>query len=158
MAAPMIARPSIAPDQSLNGFLLHRIFKNKTVYVRPSATLLDLNDEPVDKMYKIDDSDDEEPDFPPFGQKDFSVKATEAARSNEAVDYKTFVRDAVRLEENECASFGKIVALSLLNGYPEPHNFCSTRAKNILSSEENDYSIHDIPDYDVKERVQILLE
>ena len=52
-----LVKPSIAPGQSLNGFLLHRIFKNKTVYVRPSATLLDLNDEPADKIYKIEDSD-----------------------------------------------------------------------------------------------------
>ena len=250
-----IIKPSIAPGQTLNGFIMHRIFKNKTVYVRPNATLLDLNDEPepADKIFKEDDSDDEEADLPPFDLKVYSVKANEATTSNEAVvheeslkqadgkmyesladeldaisaamhindecteinvrrrrlwddtmkkisifndlkkpnvkfvgedaadyggptrefysillstapvlcgpqDNKTFVRDAVRLEENEYASFGKIVALSLLHGCPGPHNFCCTLAKNILRSEENEYSIDDIPDYDVKERVQQLLE
>ena len=73
-------------------------------------------------------------------------------------DNKTFLRDAVRLEKNKYAAFGKIVALSLLHGCPGPHNFSCTLANNILNSEENEYSIDNIPDYDVKERVQQLLE
>ena len=53
------------------------------MYVRPSATLLDLDDEPASKIYEIDNSDDEDPDFPPFNQRHFTGKATEAAISSE---------------------------------------------------------------------------
>ena len=201
-------------------------------------------------FFKIDDSDDENPNFPPFNQRHFTAKSTEAAISSEpentvkqaekknhasladelhaisasallkdestelvvrrrsisddtlrkisifddskntsvkfagedAADYggptrefystllstapvlcgpqdnKTFLRDAVRLEKNKYAAFGKIVALSLLHGCPGPHNFSCTLANNILNSEENEYSIDDTPDYDDKERVQQLLE
>lgn len=35
-----IVRPILAPGQALDGFLVHRIFKNKTIYLRPDATLL----------------------------------------------------------------------------------------------------------------------
>ena len=51
--------PTLAPGQSLSGFVLQKIFKDKPVYIRPSRQILDLsfsNEDTMEPSAKIEKS------------------------------------------------------------------------------------------------------
>ena len=48
--------PTLAPGQSLSGFVLQKIFKDKPLYIRPSRQILETKiEEPMTKKEKLED-------------------------------------------------------------------------------------------------------
>ena len=70
----------------------------------------------------------------------------------------TFRRDAHRLEKKEFEYFGKLVALSLINGCDGPHNWCQNLIQYVLDPDDVaiHYDIEAIPDGEVKAKMMEL--
>ena len=107
-----IVRPILAPGQILDGFLVHRIFKNKTIYVRPDATLLDMDEGPpnkksfVDISYSDEEADDDFPILQPrsgtssvLTVESVTTATQDYASCSAKKDEKTYVTLSEELEE-----------------------------------------------------------
>lgn len=50
--------PCLAPNQTLNGFMVHKVFKDKPIYVRPSVQILEPLSNRINKPEHLNDQED----------------------------------------------------------------------------------------------------
>ncbi|XP_046847695.1 uncharacterized protein LOC124441291 [Xenia sp. Carnegie-2017] len=50
--------PCLAPNQTLNGFMVHKVFKDKPIYVRPSVQILEPLSNRINKPEHLNDRED----------------------------------------------------------------------------------------------------
>eukprot|EP00794_Sanderia_malayensis_P013372 gene13372-14746_t len=139
-----IVKPTLAAGQAFDGFLVHRIFKNKTLYLRPDTVLLDLGEAPPHKKYFVDACDvDEESndDFPVFSPDTYSVPSskpflTEFANSSSQNDKKIFASLSDELEELAKPLFSSIDENDSLTAIVRRRRIWDDSVSKILLFEE----------------------
>eukprot|EP00794_Sanderia_malayensis_P010666 gene10666-11795_t len=70
----------------------------------------------------------------------------------------TIRHDAHKLESGEFEIYGKLIALSFLQGGPGPHNWCRPLANYVFGLDCSEISITDISDFEVQEKLHLVIK
>ncbi|XP_028409260.1 uncharacterized protein LOC114531853 [Dendronephthya gigantea] len=75
--------PTLAPGQSLSGFVLQKIFKDKPLYIRPSRLILTMEiDEPLAKKEKLEDEAFEEFAMNSIWEDDYAIEPEQSRKKD----------------------------------------------------------------------------
>eukprot|EP00794_Sanderia_malayensis_P008209 gene8209-9089_t len=70
----------------------------------------------------------------------------------------TFQRDSGKLHAKMYESYGKLISLSFLYGFPGPKCFAPTLVSYILGHDIGDSTIEEIPDFEARSRISVISE